>query len=205
MKISEVSIERLLAMSPEQKWELICGGIKDEGKSADIALLLGSRPRWSEPRARAAAKLYREGRVKCIVPSGGVLWDENGESLSEAFFMKRILLSEGVPEEAIIMENEATTTRENMIYGALQINRKTHFKTKDIMIVTSITHMQRSLALAKTFLPRIVNISYYPSAPDTPYEECMRDPSRLDHALKLTKGLVDNRIIDDFDIGFALD
>lgn len=205
MKLSDASIERLLAMTPEQKWELTCGGIKDEGKSADIALLLGSFPSRAEPRARAAAKLYKEGRVKYIVPSGGVKWDENGESLSEAHFMKRILLSEGVTEDAIIMENEATTTRENMIYGVLQINRKTRFAMKDIMIVTSINHMQRSLALAKTFLPRIANISYYPSQPDVPYEECIKDPTILDRAIQLTKNLVDNNIIDDFDIGFELD
>ena len=204
MKLSDVSIERLLAMTPEQKWAFTCGKIKDEGENADIALLLGCRPCRSASRSRAAAKLYREGRVKYIVPSGGVEWDENGERLSEALFMKRILLSEGVPEDAVIIENEATTTKENMIYGALQINRKTRFAMKNIMIVTSINHMQRSLALAKTFLPRMVNISYYPSKPDVSYETFMCDPSILDQEISLTKKLVDDNIIDDFDIGDLL-
>ncbi|MBQ8836394.1 MAG: YdcF family protein [Clostridia bacterium] len=200
MKISHVTEEQLLSMTPEQKWELVCGKIRDEGKSADFALLLGSKPSYSAARARSAAKLYNDGRVKYIVPSGGVKWESDGESLTEAEFMKRILVSNGVPEEAIIMENEATTTKENMICGTLQINRKNRFADKNVMIVTSVNHMQRSLALAKTFLPNMVNISYYPSQPDIPYETCMADPSSLDRAIHLTKGLVDNGIIEDFEI-----
>ncbi len=201
MKISCMTEEQLLALTPQQKWDFICDGIEDKGESADIALLLGSRPCWSGPRAYAAAKLYREGRVKYIVPSGGVKWDEDGECLSEANFMKRILLAEGVPEEAIIMEDEATTTKENLIYGTLQINRKTKFyETKKIMIVTSINHMKRSLALAKAFLPRFVEISYSPSQPDVPYEECMKNVVTLDRAIHLIKGLVDRGIVEDMEI-----
>jgi len=200
MKVSCMTEEELLAMTPEQKWNFICGGIQDPGETADYALLLGSRPCWSGPRAYAAAKLYREGRVKYIVPSGGVEWDTDGEMLSEANYMKRILMAEGVPEEAIIMENEATTTKENMIYGVLQINRKTKFYgMKKVMIVSSINHMRRSLALAKAFLPRFVEITYSPSQPDVSYEECMKDVAFMDRAIHLTKGLVDKGIIDDFD------
>lgn len=205
MKVSEVREEQLLALPIEQKWKFVCGGIEDKGETADFALLLGSRPCWSGPRALAAAKLYREGRVKYIVPSGGVEWDTDGEMLSEANYMKRILLSEGVPEEAIIMENEATTTKENMIYGALRINRKTKFYTgKRVMIVTSINHMKRSLALAKTFLPRMVEISYYPSQADVGYEQDSKNVERLDNAIHLTWSLVHHGIIDDMEIGFEI-
>ena len=204
MLISNVGVEKLLGMTVAQKWDFLCGALKDEGKSADIALLLGTKPCWSKARALSAAKLYLEGRVKYIIPSGGVEWETDGEMLSEANYMTKILLSAGVPKEAIILENEATTTRENMIYGSLQINRKTRFKMKDIMIVTSINHMRRSLALAKTFLPRMANISYYPSQPDIPYEECLQDPSILNNSISLIKSLVDQRIVDDFEIGFDL-
>ena len=197
MKVSDTTLEQLLSMTPEEKWELVCGGIKDEGKTADVALLLGSRPQFAKARAVAAARLYREGRVKYIVPSGGVVWDTYGEMLSEADYMRRILLSKGVDEEAIIMENEATTTKENMMYGAIQINKKNRFATRDVMIVTSVDHMKRSLALAKSFLPRFVNISYYPSEPDV---KGMTDTERLDMTIRITKGLVDNGLIDDFEL-----
>ena len=102
------------------------------------------------------------------------------------------------------MENEATTTKENMIYGALQINRKTKFyDSKRIVIVTSVNHMQRSLALAHSFLPAFCQISAYPATEVGSCEEYLRkrdNPMLLDNALELTKGLVDRGIIEDIEI-----
>ena len=206
MKMSCVTEEFLLALTPEQKWEIICGGIKDDGESAEIAILLGSRPKYAKERALAAAQLYREGRVKYIVPSGGVEWDiGEGEMMTEAYYMKQILEDEGVPSEAIILENEATTTKENMIYAALRINRKTKFYgDKRIIIVTSVNHMKRSIALAKTFLPSMVEISAYPSYPEGTKEEWLKQEENiklLNNGLHLMWGLVHNGIIDDFELG----
>ena len=202
MKLSQLSIDELMAMSPAEKERFLCDGICDGGESGEFALLLGSSPFRAEPRVRAAAELYRQGRVKYIVPSGGVRWDTNGEMMSEAEYMRSILLSEGVPEEAIVMENEATTTKENMIYGALQMNRKTHFYSgKKVIIVSSEAHMKRSLALAKAFLPRFVEISAYPSKTEGDREEHLR---LYNSEIKLLKGLVDNGMIEDIDIGYCL-
>ena len=75
MKLSEISREQLMAMTDDQKWECNCGGIVDEGRSAEVAILLGGRPIRAVERALAAAELYRQGRVKYIVPSGGVRWE----------------------------------------------------------------------------------------------------------------------------------
>ena len=111
MKLSQVTKEQLSAMTWEQKWEFNCGGVCDEGRSATFAILLGGAPIRAVERAHGAARLYHEGRVKYIVPSGGVEWDFGGETLSEACFMKRVLIENGVPEEAIILENEARTTK----------------------------------------------------------------------------------------------
>ena len=205
MKISEVTEEFLLSLSPKQKFDIICGAIKDDGDSADIAILLGSRPTNAKERALAAAKLYRDGRVKYIVPSGGVEWDVgDGEMLSEALYMKRILEVEGVPSEAIILENEARTTKENMIYATLQINRRTKFYgDKRVIIVTSLCHMKRSIALANAFLPRMVTPSAYPSYPYESVEEWIendKNVASLDGELHLIWGLVNHNIISDFEI-----
>lgn len=203
-KLSEVTEAALLAMSAEDKWNFVCGDIKDGGESGDYALLLGSRPVYARERALAAAELYRAGRVRYIVPSGGVEWDTDGEMLSEALYMTRILTENGVPESAIILENEATTTRENMIYGALQINRRTKFKgNKHVVIVTSQIHMQRSIALAKAFLPRCTEVSSYPSYPALSREEQLASPEylrMLDNAIHLTKTLLDTGVVEDLDV-----
>ena len=204
MKLSSVNLETLMNMTYEQKWQFICGRVHDDGKNGDVALLLGTKPEWVFERAIAAARLYQCGRVRYIVPSGGVEWDTDGEMLSEANYMKRILLAEGVPEEAIILENEATTTKENMIYGALQINRATKFlDTKRIIIVTSMNHMQRSLGLAHAFLPSFCEISGYPAMQTEPIEVYLQSEvnrNLLDNGIRLTKGLVDNGLIQDLEV-----
>lgn len=204
MKLSETTKEQLTAMTWDQKWNFNCGGVRDEGRHAEVAILLGGAPVRAVERARGALALWREGRVKYIVPSGGVKWEYEGETLSECELMTRILIEGGVPTEAIIPENEATTTKENMIYATLQINRKTGLRGFDhIIIVTSQTHMKRSIALAKAFLPRKFTVSAYPSYPEGTREDWLSDPANreiLDKAILLMKGLVDNGIVEDMEI-----
>ena len=61
MKLSELTEEALLCMTAEQKWQLVCGKVRDDGDSAVVAILLGSRPSYARERALAAAELYRAG------------------------------------------------------------------------------------------------------------------------------------------------
>ncbi|MBO5271178.1 MAG: YdcF family protein [Clostridia bacterium] len=204
MKFSEARLDALLKESYERKWELVCGKICDDGESADVALLLGTRPAGAIERARAAAELYHAGRVKYVVPSGGVAWEYKGETLTEAELMARVLIENGVPEEAIRMENEARTTKENMICGTLTMSRAFGLsKVYRIIIVTTVCHMQRSMLLAHALLPRQMHVSAYPSHPDVSKEEWLASAENreiLDNAIRLTKGLVDCGIVEDFEI-----
>ena len=202
MKLSEITREDIAQMPFEKKYDFICGGIVDEGKSAPVAILLGGNPNNALPRALAAAELYRSGRVPYIVPSGGVEWDFGGETLSEACFMKRVLIENGVPEEAIILENEARTTKENMIYGTLQINRKLKFeKVEHVIIVTSRSHMKRSIALAKAFLPRRVTVSAYPANHEATIAGLNESTGEwIAKELDLLKGLVNSGLVEDMEI-----
>ena len=123
MKISEMELSRLMSMSPEEKWDFVCRDAVDEGESGEVALLLGSDPEEALMRADATARLYHEGRVKYVIPSGGVTWQYEGEEISEADLMKRRLVEQGVPSEVIFPDNEARTTVENMICGTLVLAR----------------------------------------------------------------------------------
>ncbi len=203
MKLSEVDQKSLMILSYEQKWHINCSGIKDDGNCAEVALLLGGRPARAVERALAAAQLYREGRVRTIIPSGGVEWEYQGECISEARLMERVLLEEGVPEEAIVLENEARTTIENMIYGTLQISRRYENFVDNVIIVTSNYHMKRSLALAKALLPKKIKISAYPSFPGVEKEEWLETEENrkfLDDGIRLLKELVDEGVVEDADI-----
>ena len=203
MKLSSVNLETLMNMTPEQKWEFVCGDIKDEGKKGEVAILLGCWPEVAIERATAAAALYHAGRVKYIVASGGVKWEYEGTMISEADLMARIMIEKGVPESAIILDNEARTTIENMICGTLALNRAIDFqKIKRVIIVTSETHMRRSMALAKALLPRKYEISAYPSYPELGKEEWLSiedNRDSLDSCVALIKGLVDDGFVEDME------
>ena len=204
MKLTSMNLETLMAMTPEQKWDFVCGDIKDEGKSGEVAILLGCWPEIAIERAKSAATLYHTGRVKYIVASGGVKWEYNGELISEADLMGRVMTESGVPENAIIIDNEARTTKENMICSTLTLNRTVKLPNiESVIIVTSLAHMQRSLALAKALLPRKFQISGYPSYPEKSKEEwlaCDKNKKTLDNCISLLKGLADDHIIEDMDI-----
>ena len=202
MKLSELTREDIAQMPFEAKYDFICGDIVDDGMSAPVALLLGGNPNNALPRAKAAAELYKSGRVPFIVPSGGVKWDVDGDMISESHYMKRILIGEGVPEEAIILENQATTTKENMIFGTLQINRKLRFEKVDhVIIVTSRSHMKRSIALAKAFLPRKVTVSAYPANHEATIAGLNASTGQwIAKELDLIKGLVDSGLVEDMEI-----
>jgi len=204
MRFSEITMEDLSALPYTEKWNIVCGDIRDDGKTGEIALLLGTDPEMAIPRAHAAAQLYRQGRVQYVVASGGVEWEYQGEMISEAALMARVLVENGVPEDAIILDNEARTTRENMICGTLAIERAMTFKyVEHVIVVTSQGHMQRSLALARAFLPRKVSVSGYPclirETPET-WLKSQENCRLLDHALRMTKRLVDFGIVEDLDI-----
>ena len=204
MLLSNISKEEVESLSLRKKWDFNCAGIKDDGKSADLAILLGTRPEKALERALAAAELYKSGRVKYIIPSGGVKWDHEGENISEADYMERILIENGVPASVIFKDNEARTTKENMICSTLTLNRTLRLgAVNSIIIVTSLVHMKRSLLLANALLPRKFEISGYPSPIKVSKEEWLSDEYNvrvLNSSVSLIKGLVDEHIVEDVDI-----
>ncbi len=157
MKLSQTKKEDLSGLTPEQMATIVYGERYSEDTTADAALILGSSQRNATVRARGAVKMYREGRFPYVIPSGGVAWEFDGISMTEAEFMQKLLLTGGVPEEAILLENEATTTKENFIYGTLQLNRRLRLpNVRSVGVITSAFHMRRSMGLAKLLLPRSV-------------------------------------------------
>jgi len=204
MKISETSVEALYALTPKEKWDIVCGGVSDTGACAPFALLLGGKPTRSVPRAEETARLYKEGRFERVIPSGGVLWEYEGEEISEACLMKRILLAHGVPEEAILLENEARTTKENMIYASLQLVRATKLRGVDeLLLITSFWHLRRSMALAKALLPRKLTVHGCPVAYPEDCDAWLHSEEGieiLNKELRILHRLVKHRIADDFEI-----
>lgn len=201
---SKINIENVCEASPMDRLGFICKDMSDRGESCDYALLLGSDTDEAIMRATYAAELYRAGRIRYIIPSGGVLRVFRGEKMSECDLMSRVLCELGVPESAIIAENSATTTRENMIFGSLVLNRVTGLADVDrMMIITSVWHMRRSLVLARCFLPRKIR-SIAGSVPlpcsDDLWIGVDSNLEIIDNEIKYIKKLIDIGIADSNEI-----
>ena len=122
-----------------------------------------NRANWFEPYNRAtafdridrAAALYFAGRAPKILLSGGALEGK----VSEARIMAKVLRQRGVPESALILENDSRHTYENAQFSDRVMQ---HAQLKRALLVTSALHMPRALA---TFIQRGIDTLPASSAP----------------------------------------
>ena len=85
-----------------------------------------------------ALRLYRAGKAPLVLCSGG------GEETSESPAMSRLLQEWGVPPEAILLEEQSLTTRENALFSYSLLNSR---GIRHILLVTSAIHMPRAAAV----------------------------------------------------------
>ena len=117
-------------------------------------------------RVDKAIAIYNKCKIKpVIIPSGG---QGDDEKLSEAQAMKDYLLSHGVPEEHIVLEDRSTTTRENLRNSKEIIEERQG--RKKTALVSSNYHIYRCLRLAREAGLKCIGIGadvalyYWPSA-----------------------------------------
>ena len=124
----------------------------DSLPQADVIVVLGgntqsNRANWFEPYNKAtaidhldrAAEIYFAHRAPRILLSGSAL---EGKT-SEARIMARTMRLKGVPDTALLLENEGRNTHENAL--------RTHEMLKEhnlhsVLLVTSALHMPRAMA-----------------------------------------------------------
>ena len=105
-------------------------------------------------RAKEAINLYQSGWAKVLIFSGAAI-DKTGPS--NAYEMKQSALQAGVPESAIYIDEEATSTKENAI-NTQKILEK--IGAKKIILVTSGYHQRRSKLTFERFTDGITIISH---------------------------------------------
>lgn len=117
--------------------------------NSDAAIVLGAALWNDKPspglkeRLDRAYLLYQEGKADKLILTGG--YDHNGSTLTEAEGMRNYLLSLGVPKEKLLLEKQATSTYENMVFSKAIIDQE---KMKSILIVTHDYHASRSKEIA---------------------------------------------------------
>ena len=136
--------------------------IKDEPKKADIIFIPGSS-NWG--LAETAARLYKEGKVNKIMPSGMYFYqfgrfmnervtDERykGVYRTEAEFLASVLIKNGVPEENVIKEERATNTYENAIFSK-ELIKEMRIEVKTAILCPQAFHARRAFMTYSHLFP----------------------------------------------------
>lgn len=97
--------------------------------------------------AKYAARLYREGFAPYILPSGKYaksVGHFEGEEASEWAYLAGILTAEGVREEDVLKEDQATYTYENAIFSR-RLTDEMHLQVNTALLVCQAFHARRAL------------------------------------------------------------
>ena len=135
--------------------------------AADAVVVLGGafssgHGEWPYPDAGGnvdrywhAARIFRAGKAPIVILSGGRA-PSRREGWTEAESGAIFLADMGVPRSAMILDTEALTTREN----AVNVDRiVTERGFGSILLVTSASHMRRSLAAFSGVQAKVIPVA----------------------------------------------
>ena len=104
------------------------GQMPDIGRAAD--------------RVWLAARLYKAAKAPMVLVSGGS--DRAVFFTSEAQAMRELLVDMGVPDAAMLLEEDSRNTKQNALFSARLLRSR---GVQKILLVTSALHMPRARAL----------------------------------------------------------
>lgn len=91
-----------------------------------------------------AYRLFQMKKAPVIIVSGGNPYPVKNQIRNEAIDMRDYLMNLGVPEKAILLEDESRTTLENAQHVSRRLKIVTGDLNAPILLVTSAFHMARS-------------------------------------------------------------
>ena len=151
-RLSRILLGVILTAFFYTTWQIVSinrYGFRDDGRSADCAIILGTAAWHNKPspvfkeRINHAIKLYQEGRVKALVLTGGY---GKGASFSESQVARTYCLERGIPAEALFLETKSQTTVENLT-EAKKLLVAEGFRTA--LIVSDPWHLKRGVLVAQ--------------------------------------------------------
>ena len=119
--------------------------------------------------------------------------------------MKDKAISLGIPEEAILTEEESYNTTENVLCSMLVLERKLLLQNiKRLIVVSSPFHIQRLSLTISRYMPRWIDYSFcYDEDSPTSKKNWLNDPVAKKRVEKEANGIVyyaKNKYIDDKEI-----
>ena len=137
----------------------------DSKTKCDVSIVLGAATSGEEvspvyrERINHGIWLYENGYVDYLILTGGV---GKGNEKSDAFVAKQYAVENGVPEQAILIEERSTITEENLEYAKTIMDAHA---MDTAIIVSDPLHMKRAMLMANDY-----GITAYPSpTPTTMY------------------------------------
>lgn len=132
-------------------WEEMPG--PDKEKKYDVAIVLGGHTSYDEKREMPgfhessdrfllALQLYKQGKVKKLLFSGGAA-SLSPPFTKESLVIRDYLISIGIPEKDILIEAESRNTHENAVYSKELLEEI--YPEGSFLLITSGYHMPRSI------------------------------------------------------------
>ncbi len=122
-------------------------GLHDSQQRADIGVVLGNKVNedgtLSErltQRLACGLALYQSGRVQRLLVSGGL----GKEGFYEGDKMREYLRAHGVPDTAIVIDNQGNNTQQT-VQNTLRLKPQLHFRS--IVVVSQFYHISRTKML----------------------------------------------------------
>src|SRR5260370_14308182 len=134
--------------APPQKVDamvVFAGGVGESGKAGGGA----------QERLKQAVDLYKAGDAPYLVLSSGYVY-----SFREAEVMRALAVDQGVPASAIVLEQRAANTYQNVTFVDA-ILREHHWKS--ILLVSSPYHMRRALLVWRKVAPDLTVVPAPPA------------------------------------------
>ncbi len=122
---------------------------------ADAILVLGS----FDPHAAVhAASLWKAGLAPVIIMSGGIAHRggvlDTGWDRSEARVFADVAIGEGVPQEAILLEERAQNTGDNFVFG-VAIAEQANIQPNRLLVVAKPYMTRRGFATGRKLKPEV--------------------------------------------------
>ena len=166
--------------------------LSDAPQRADILFIPGNG--HAEP-SEYAAELFHQGYAPLILPSGrfSVTTGEfdgqksgakhyDGRFETELAFMRAVLLANGVPDSAILREDEATFTYQNAIYSRRRTDAEKLAIRRAILCCMPV-HARRAKMYYQTLFPEARLLLCPAPGADITRENWMLEPDGIDQTL----------------------
>lgn len=138
---------------------------------ADVCIVFGGQ--HADELASHAADLYEKGYFGLIVVTGGV---KTSKGQLEAWQMRDVLVARGVPEDIILVEDEARNTGENVINSMKLLERTKGLENiKSVLGIGQIHGSRRFIMTLEKHWPEVTKMFSTPNYYDASREEWHTD------------------------------